>query len=139
MENMEYVLVTVVEPHAVELHKDGIAESVVPDPIAVGGVPSIIALLIIVVRVLLNIHPWLTGLSVLRISQVAFDEAHGEPTTACLGLASLIWAVVPSALIHAFFDFIIIALPPLSLISVPAIWYLSRRIFMQNWPEGAKS
>jgi len=99
-------------------------------PIESGG--SGYTIVILIVRVLLNIHPWLTGLSALRIGRFAVKQGS---TTACIGPYELVVAVMPAALIHALYDFLLLTVPLLGVLAVPVLWYASRRYFMSTWEE----
>jgi len=126
VENVEYVMVSALKPVATPVGTT--TEQILSEQDSKSGV----AVITILVRVFFNIHPWLTGLSTVRLGQVAFD---GEPTTACLGPFTLLWAVFPSALIHAVYDYLIVAIPIIGGLAVPFIWYCCRYLFMRQWPE----
>jgi len=129
IENVEYVLSTTLQPSMDPSGKNANSEDGSPDDMF--GVSTFFNIAVITVRVLLNIHPWLTGVSALRIGHIAFEK--GEPMSACLGPSDIIWAVMPSALIHAAYDFTIVSLPLLAVVAVPAIWYCSRQFFYSEW------
>lgn len=122
-ENMEYMLSITMEPTGHPNGKDLTSQASTPS--------FIVNIIIIAARVLLSIHPWLTGLSSLRIGRIAFSNP--EPTTACLGPSDFMWAVLPSVLIHAVFDFTIQTAPLLALLTVPVLWYKSRQLFTSEW------
>jgi RsiW-degrading membrane proteinase PrsW (M82 family) len=85
----------------------------------------------IVIRILFNIHPWLSGLCAARIAAIAFKENKG---TACLSTSDIIWAITPSSIIHASFNVLVTILPgAVALPCVPIIWYGSKRWFQEEW------
>jgi len=104
-----------------------------------GGAVTFVTAITICVRVLLNIHPWLSGVSAIRAGNRAFGD--GAPTV-CSGLLDMIKAVWPSALIHCAYDFALVAGPGILGIFLPFVfWYGSRRHFSDSWPadDGAEA
>jgi len=103
-----------------------------PDEMQGGAIVNFFTCVTILIRVLLNIHPWLAGYSAARIADVAFKQRREK---ALLGCSELLWAVWPSAVIHAAYDFLIVAVPFLGLFCPPLFWYFSRRWFYFEWDQ----
>jgi len=131
LENVEYILAVVMRaPSIPEGNKED------KDFEYTEGVAFAVTMIIIAVRVLLNLHPWLAGLSALRVGRVAFQS---EPTTACLKTDVLIWACLPSALIHAAYDFVVQVWPFMAVVAAPCMWYFSRWLFLQSLQEESEN
>lgn len=120
VENVEYVLGTTLQP---QTHSVGKAPGN-------SKASAAITIIVIVVRVLLNIHPWLTGLSATLLAKKVYpyqDKPHND--TCSIGPLDFICCLWISVLLHALYDFIVEALPLLAIFSVPVIWYTSRWLF----------
>jgi RsiW-degrading membrane proteinase PrsW (M82 family) len=82
-------------------------------------------------RVVCNIHPWLTGYAAARLAKSL--ELHD---VACVGCPVLMLAALPSAVIHTTYDFLLVVHPNpgLWVMAVPFIfWYLSWHLFKASW------
>lgn len=91
-------------------------------------------MMLTVVRVLLNIHPWLAGLSAARVASVIKDPISGVAPMP--SLAVLLWAIMPSSVVHASFDFILTVAPGgVALLTPVVIWYCSRWMFAAAWED----
>lgn len=76
-------------------------------------------LLIITIRVGLNLHPWLAGITSSRVARVTFDrQASAVPSP-----KELAWALIPSVLAHSAYDFILVALPDWMAIFAPPLFF----------------
>lgn len=92
----------------------------------------------IAIRVLLNIHPWLAGVSAGRLAKTVFKDYR---PTACAGPGEMFDAYWPSSVVHAAYDWWVTAIQaPLALLAPPVCWYMSKRDFGEYWkemPDGA--
>eukprot|EP00929_Paragymnodinium_shiwhaense_P107244 TRINITY_DN73320_c0_g1_i1.p1 TRINITY_DN73320_c0_g1~~TRINITY_DN73320_c0_g1_i1.p1 ORF type:complete len:535 (+),score=84.73 TRINITY_DN73320_c0_g1_i1:214-1818(+) len=87
----------------------------------------------IAIRVLLNIHPWLAGVSAARLANTVFKD--GRPT-ACAGPGEMFDAYWPSSVIHAAYDWWVTAIAaPAALLAPPVCWYFSKRDYGEYWKE----
>lgn len=122
LENAGYVTAAATTPPTmVSPAGSTVTASPTQEDMMVGTSISVMTCVTILVRVLLNIHPWLTGLSAARLAHVFYDEELQ------IGCSDLLRAIIPSAVIHAAFDFGLVTLPGIcSLIFVPFCWFLSR-------------
>eukprot|EP00928_Gymnodinium_smaydae_P009998 TRINITY_DN13753_c0_g3_i1.p1 TRINITY_DN13753_c0_g3~~TRINITY_DN13753_c0_g3_i1.p1 ORF type:complete len:618 (+),score=128.63 TRINITY_DN13753_c0_g3_i1:171-2024(+) len=131
-ENAGYVMSAAVTPPTVHPEQLREGQQVRPEDMN-GGTATVMTMITILIRVLLNNHPWWTGISMIRLANVAFED---QRKTACLSICTLLWAVWPSAVIHALFDFILTAAPGVIALPMPILfWYGSRRLFASSWPE----
>lgn len=133
VENLEYGLAVLVKPKHIPVGEA--SNGKMEDGLDTEDGLNTLAIAVIVFRVLMNIHPWLCGVSISRIAQVVFD-GDGEHTTACLSPKLLLWAVLPSALAHALYDFMLVACPLLGILLVPLVWHYGRRAFWDLWLGG---
>eukprot|EP00929_Paragymnodinium_shiwhaense_P061894 TRINITY_DN30917_c0_g1_i1.p1 TRINITY_DN30917_c0_g1~~TRINITY_DN30917_c0_g1_i1.p1 ORF type:complete len:765 (-),score=191.22 TRINITY_DN30917_c0_g1_i1:112-2337(-) len=96
-----------------------------------------ITIMTILVRVLLNIHPWLCGICAGRVARVAFPE---KRPTACLDVCEMNYAILPSSVVHACYDFFVTVLgAPVGLVCPVVFWWGSRRYFADLWEEFCQS
>eukprot|EP00929_Paragymnodinium_shiwhaense_P075580 TRINITY_DN38655_c0_g1_i1.p1 TRINITY_DN38655_c0_g1~~TRINITY_DN38655_c0_g1_i1.p1 ORF type:complete len:568 (-),score=96.37 TRINITY_DN38655_c0_g1_i1:177-1880(-) len=87
----------------------------------------------IVIRVLLNVHPWWAAMSSARLAQMAYKD---KRDSACLSAGEILSAFWPSALVHALYDFWITACTgPVGLLAPPVFWYFSKRHFNDDWHQ----
>lgn len=87
--------------------------------------------IIVAVRVGLNLHPWLTGVTCARIAKVAFAEGRDTPS---LSFREFVWVLWPSVALHASFDFGLLALPGMLALFLPFVsWFVSRSVFDREW------
>merc|ERR1719197_1744166 len=87
--------------------------------------------LIVAVRVGLNLHPWLAGISAARMARVAFGQ---ERENLSLSFRELAWVLWPATVIHSAFDFGLVALPGLMAILMPPVaWFSARWAFDREW------
>jgi len=103
-----------------------------PDPTQVGGTTlEVISILTIFTRIVLNIHPWLAGMSAGRAAKVLYNKT-GGPTS--LGACGILVCMIPSALIHALYDFLLTMDMPAWVILAPLVfWAFSRHYFSVLW------
>lgn len=85
----------------------------------------------IAIRVILNIHPWLAGITAGRIATIAFQHNY---TFAWLRVEDMMWAIWPSAFAHGLFD-LLVGSPFLGIFMCPLTWYLLRREFWRLWDD----
>jgi len=127
------------------------------------------------VRTVLNIHPWMVGITCARLGRVIFGQkdvpvattssdsssdareplvAAADPSPVSMeehaqrrdekpggGITpgELIWALYPSVLAHAFFDFSLMVLGVLA-IWVPFVgWWVAKAYFEQEWEAAGSS
>jgi len=132
MENVEYVIAVASAPptHYASSKEDRGASRLL-----------IMTILTIMVRVALNLHPWLTAISAGRMAKLVFQEGRENisPT-----LLELCWAVAPSAVAHATFDFLVGG-PPIIAIFMPLLFFTCSRFMFSHlwdaaplWPAVAK-
>lgn len=123
-ENAGYLLDASTTPPMSYTDDDGTTQEVP------GSSVTAIAGCIMFVRIFLNIHPWLAGVSASRIARTAFRDGHG-----IVGLTTweLLKCFLPSAAVHAFFDFIISVAPAVAIFAVPGIWFGVRWWFRHEW------
>eukprot|EP00927_Polykrikos_kofoidii_P052802 TRINITY_DN4676_c0_g1_i1.p1 TRINITY_DN4676_c0_g1~~TRINITY_DN4676_c0_g1_i1.p1 ORF type:complete len:546 (-),score=57.87 TRINITY_DN4676_c0_g1_i1:53-1690(-) len=99
-----------------------------------GGRVTLLTSVTIAVRVLLNIHPWLTGYSAIRLASKIFKD---DPANACK-FGDILQALWPSAVIHALYDLGLTVLPGgLGMLLPPVFWWYSRRSFVSCWENTA--
>jgi len=97
----------------------------------------IIRCIIVGVRVGLNLHPWLAGITSARVASLCFGQ--GRPYLS-LSFSELAWALWPAVALHSGFDFGLVALPGLVAIFLPPFaWIASRHVFNQEWDKFASS
>lgn len=128
-ENAEYMISTACQPPMKYTYAD--------DAVGKVGEGSLQTVMIftVLVRVLLNIHPWWTGISAARLGSLAFSpERDGQalPTT-----LEFLWAIWPSAAAHASYDFIVSSGLPgmVAIMAPPGFWYASRWVFQDLWQK----
>eukprot|EP00927_Polykrikos_kofoidii_P058309 TRINITY_DN5274_c0_g1_i1.p1 TRINITY_DN5274_c0_g1~~TRINITY_DN5274_c0_g1_i1.p1 ORF type:complete len:700 (-),score=105.80 TRINITY_DN5274_c0_g1_i1:90-2189(-) len=88
----------------------------------------------VLVRVLLNIHPWLAGISAIRLSRLAFKPGN---CVATLSAFDMFCIVFPSSIAHGAYDFLITVLTPalIGLLVPPVFWLFSRHYFSAGWAK----
>jgi len=97
----------------------------------------VLRIVIILVRVLLNLHPWLAGIAAARIARITFGE---HRHTASLSGAEFLWCIWPSAMTHATYDFLILAVPGfLGICLPPVFWGLTCWAFVLEWDKAASA
>lgn len=87
----------------------------------------------LIVRVLLNMHPWLTGISAGRVARVT-QWSRASPN---LSMYEFAWAIFPSAAVHALYDFVLTVQPVLGLPGIPACFAYCLWRFSKEWKEVA--
>mmetsp|Transcript_70622 Transcript_70622/g.147927 ORF Transcript_70622/g.147927 Transcript_70622/m.147927 type:complete len:673 (-) Transcript_70622:66-2084(-) len=96
--------------------------------------PDVLRVLRVVViffRVLMNLHPWLTGLTAARIANSAFKECRDR---ASLSLGEFIRCCAPAAIIHALYDTGITIMPVTVALAVPVVcWSCTKALFREEW------
>jgi RsiW-degrading membrane proteinase PrsW (M82 family) len=91
----------------------------------------IVRCVIVSVRVGLNLHPWLAGITSARIARVCFGDGR---STLSLSFSELAWALAPSVVLHALFDFSLLVLPGLLAMFLPMIFFCTARwLFDKEW------
>jgi len=90
----------------------------------------VISIFTICVRVLLNLHPWLTGWSAARLANLVFSEARD---TAIPTFGELLWCIAPPAAAHAAFDFLVGGPGIIALFMPLTFWLMARWSFMKEW------
>jgi len=99
----------------------------------------IMRLVTIVIRVVLNLHPYLSGLVAGRFASVLVKHPRdGDNLTA----KELLWVLWPSAALHASYDLLVTVLPGiLGLLMPPIFWYIVRQQFRSEWDahEGVRT
>eukprot|EP00930_Biecheleria_cincta_P089392 TRINITY_DN78691_c0_g1_i1.p1 TRINITY_DN78691_c0_g1~~TRINITY_DN78691_c0_g1_i1.p1 ORF type:complete len:552 (+),score=78.37 TRINITY_DN78691_c0_g1_i1:41-1696(+) len=113
IENAGYILAMVSAP-VISYRSADVAENV-----SAAVVFHIEFLLIITIRVGLNLHPWLAGITSARVARVTFDRQ----TSAVPSLKELVLALMPSVLAHSAYDFILVALPDSMAIFAPPLFF----------------
>jgi RsiW-degrading membrane proteinase PrsW (M82 family) len=106
-----------------------------------GTLNDILTAITTFIRVVLNIHPWLTGLSALRLGRVVFStDSSNTLESACVGPKDFLMAMAPSMIIHAAYDFLISSGVDLFGVFLPFIfWCWSYRLFQEAWREAAEA
>lgn len=95
------------------------------------AVERFVRCLVVAVRVGLNLHPWLCGITCARMARVAFGEERESLKLSCKELA---WAVWPAAAAHGAFDFGLLCLPGIVAIFLPTVFWLGARwAFDREW------
>jgi len=92
--------------------------------------------LTVAVRVFLNIHPWLAGISASRVAEVVFEQRQQKLRVLVVDFLRAVW---PCALVHAAYDLAVVSVPVLSMLAPPLFWYLSRRQFSISWTCAEKA
>jgi len=93
----------------------------------------IMRLVTIIIRVLLNLHPYLSGIVAARFATVLLKEPRENDTVTSTELAWILW---PSALVHASYDLLVTILPGVLGLLMPFLfWYGVRRQFRKLWDE----
>jgi len=96
-------------------------------------VERIVRCVVLAVRVGLNLHPWLVGITAARVGQIAFAGGRETPSLSFLELS---WALYPAVLAHAAFDFGLTALPFFVSLFLPAgVWFCARYVFDREWEK----
>jgi hypothetical protein len=92
-----------------------------------------VRLLIIGIRIGLNIHPWLVGVTSARAARLAFEPGRSPKR---LTLRELVWSLWPSAAAHAVYDMLITILPGGFALLMPGVfWYGARHAFQSEWAK----
>lgn len=98
------------------------------------GAILILTSMTIFVRVMFNIHPWLTGLSARRAARIVFEE--GNPDNSSIGCFGYVRALWPAAFLHGLYDFLLIISPGfLGLLWPPIFSLVSYKLFALSWPK----
>lgn len=116
---------------------------------APGYMEKVMRWVVIIIRVCLNIHPWMVGITCGRLARVLFGYGAGCPRTVSMDehaqardvsritLRELTWALYPSVLAHAVFDFSLLSLGAAAIV-VPFVWfYYARKFFNNEWDAAA--
>lgn len=86
---------------------------------------------IVFVRVGLNLHPWLAGITSARVARICFEDGRN---TLSLSLPEFAWALAPSVVLHSLFDFSLVALPGIVAMVLPLVFWLAARwLFNKEW------
>merc|ERR1719265_244565 len=83
---------------------------------------------IMVVRVVMNIHPWMAGITCARIARLT----RGRDSLS-ISVKEFAWALYPAVLIHAAFDFGLLALSIFAMFAPMMAWFGARHIFEKEW------
>mmetsp|Transcript_26606 Transcript_26606/g.58420 ORF Transcript_26606/g.58420 Transcript_26606/m.58420 type:complete len:607 (-) Transcript_26606:31-1851(-) len=126
-ENAGYLLTSASTPAELRQYSDGR-----PDERVDGVTVNMLSFTTVLVRVLLNIHPWLAGISAARAGQIAFKDHRAGMS---LGLFEFLWVLLPAALAHAVYDVLVISHAWLALFTPPVFWFLSRYWLAIEWDE----
>lgn len=126
MENSEYMMAVACTPPMKYTAADGEEEMVA------GVALNVQVFLTLSVRIFLNVHPWLTALSAGRVGRLVFKDGRGA---ACPSAMEFIWAIYPSAVAHALFDYLVGGggAAILGLLAVPSVWLGARWGFQSEW------
>lgn len=90
----------------------------------------------IALRIFLNIHPWLVGISAARILSICWIDGPDGPDLSLLGFTGFMWAVCPSAVAHCIYDFLVsVGFTIVQLLTPIVIFTFSRRIVYDKWEE----
>lgn len=93
----------------------------------------IIRCIIVGVRVGLNLHPWLAGITCARVASLTYGQ--GRPYLS-LSFSELAWALWPAAALHTAFDFGLVSLPGMIAIFLPPFaWIATRHVFNTEWDK----
>jgi RsiW-degrading membrane proteinase PrsW (M82 family) len=124
-ENASYMMAVASTPRVDYTYADGKTEED-------GGL--FVATATILVRLLLNIHPWWAGLSAGRLASMLFDENSGY---AMPSVTVFIVAIAPSATLHGAYDFFVGGSIPdvFALFAPPVFWLFSRFLFQWEWNQ----
>jgi RsiW-degrading membrane proteinase PrsW (M82 family) len=88
------------------------------------------------VRVLLNLHPWLSGLTAARLARVVFVESESRTITSSKGLTlvHLASALAPVIALHVFYDILVLMAPGWIALLAPLVFCAAlRAAFTQEW------
>lgn len=97
----------------------------------------IIRCIIVGVRVGLNLHPWLAGITCARIASLTYGQ--GRPYLS-LSFSELAWALWPAAALHTAFDFGLVSLPGMIAVFLPPFaWIATRHVFNTEWDKFASA
>jgi RsiW-degrading membrane proteinase PrsW (M82 family) len=131
VENGLYVMASATVPSTTIVTTDDNTGKIISTEEMTAESTLILTIATVAIRIVFNIHPWLTGLCSARIGKVAFKEERG---TACLETCTVVSAINPSSIIHGVYDFLVTVLPGgLALICVPIIWFGSKWSFSREW------
>jgi RsiW-degrading membrane proteinase PrsW (M82 family) len=93
----------------------------------------IVRCIIVGVRVGLNLHPWLAGITAARMAQVTFGQGRESLT---FSFKEFVWVLWPASALHAAFDFGLVGLPGVLAMFLPICsWLGARAIFNQEWDK----
>lgn len=124
IENAGYILAMVSSPMI------SYQNAAVSDDVSAAFAYRIEFLLIIAIRVGLNLHPWLAGVTSARVARATFDRQ----TTAVPSLKELVWALMPSVTAHSAYDFLLVALPDwMANLAPPLFFGWAYRSFVAEW------
>lgn len=85
----------------------------------------------IATRILLNLHPLWAAITAGRVARLTFWQGRATPN---LTYKELSWAFFPSALAHAAYDFILVAVPGLLPLLLPPVCYcISFYFYRKEW------
>lgn len=85
------------------------------------------------IRTVLNVHPWLAALTAARVAKVAYAE---KKSAANLSPQQLLTALAPAAFFHGLYDFLLTVGPSLfSIFYPPLFWFGLRNINITEWNQ----
>lgn len=95
-------------------------------------VQALMRVVVILVRIFLNLHPWLAGYSASQSARLIFASPMREaPALQC---AEILRCMGLSAIIHGVYDFLVVVLPPPLALFVPyTCWVCARKAFISEW------
>eukprot|EP00927_Polykrikos_kofoidii_P024827 TRINITY_DN22468_c0_g1_i1.p1 TRINITY_DN22468_c0_g1~~TRINITY_DN22468_c0_g1_i1.p1 ORF type:complete len:676 (-),score=100.43 TRINITY_DN22468_c0_g1_i1:77-2104(-) len=92
----------------------------------------LLRLITVAIRIGLNIHPWLAGITASRVAKILLADDRGVNVN--LGVAELSWAITPSAIVHSIYNLLIVAAPAqIALLAPLGFWLFSRSLFDREW------
>eukprot|EP00928_Gymnodinium_smaydae_P053029 TRINITY_DN37111_c0_g1_i1.p1 TRINITY_DN37111_c0_g1~~TRINITY_DN37111_c0_g1_i1.p1 ORF type:complete len:646 (+),score=137.46 TRINITY_DN37111_c0_g1_i1:80-1939(+) len=132
-ENAEYMMATASSPPMRYANTDGEETDRVGE-----SALATIAFFTIMIRVLFNTHPWWCGISAARVAKLVYSEHRGVTMPS---VGEFLWAIAPSALAHAAYDFVVSGGAPalFAMLAPPGFWMVSRWIFMDEWARAEET
>lgn len=92
----------------------------------------VITFVTVITRLLCNIHPLLTALSAARMAHIAFSEQRGNLD---LSFTEYVYALWPSALAHAAFDFALLVAPGIFILVLPLLFFILCWVLNSEWSK----
>eukprot|EP00929_Paragymnodinium_shiwhaense_P007496 TRINITY_DN111418_c0_g1_i1.p1 TRINITY_DN111418_c0_g1~~TRINITY_DN111418_c0_g1_i1.p1 ORF type:complete len:595 (+),score=76.06 TRINITY_DN111418_c0_g1_i1:149-1933(+) len=96
-------------------------------------------LLTIAVRIVLNLHPWLTGISAARIARLVFvanaaGAPEGRAPADAIRMPAFCGALLPAMALHVCYDLIVITAPGMVALAAPiAFFFGAKTLFSRDW------